>query len=166
MTRWDIRQDLRPLIAGNVTLGAFCVAILTRLFNVIQVIRGGVIYPSWAIEAERSIRSTGQSLAPGDMVRVLAVEDIAATLNQKGRNRGLWFDRDMIKHCGRCYTVLRRVERIIDDATGHMLEMKTPCLVLAGTEASGEFLRFCAQHEYPFWREVWLSRESGDRSRR
>ena len=66
--------------------------------------------------------------------------------------------RDMIRHCGQHYTVLRRVERIIDDATGEMLEMATPCLLL--TEASGEFLRFCAQHEYPFWREVWLSRDA------
>ena len=24
-----------------------------------------------------------------------------------------------------------------------------------------EFLRFCAQHEYPFWREEWLSPEAG-----
>ena len=142
------------------TLSAFCVAILTRLFNAVQVARDGVRYPGAALETGRSIRSVGHSPVPGDAVRVLAMGDIVATLNHKGRNRGLWFDRDMVKHCGRRYTVLRRVERIIDDATGQMLEMKTPCLVLAGAEASGEFLRFCAQHEYPFWREVWLSREA------
>ena len=84
---------------------------------------------------------------------------IAPTLNDKGRHRGLWFDRDMIRHCGRRYVVLRRVDRIIDDATGRMRELKTPSLALDGAEASGEFLRFCAQHEYPLWREAWLSRE-------
>ena len=161
MAWWDIRQDVRPLLTGNVTLAAFCVAIITRVFNVVQGARGGVGFPAMVPERERSIRASDQSFAPGDTIRVNSMQAIMATLNDKGRNRGLWFDRDMVKHCGRRYTVRRRVERIIDDATGQMLEMKTPCLVLAGVEASGEFLRFCAQHEYPFWREAWLSSEPG-----
>ncbi len=160
MTRWDVRQDLRPLVSGNVTLGAFCVAILTRLFNAVQEARGGVPYPSLTPGTGSPTRPAGRSLAPGDTVRVRAMEDIVATLDQGSRHRGLWFDRDMVKHCGQRYSVLKRVDRIIDDATGRMLEMKTPCVVLAGAEASGEFLRFCAQHEYPFWREAWLVRES------
>jgi hypothetical protein len=162
MRWWDVRQDLRPLFSGNVTLVAFCVAILTRLFNAVQRARGGVDYPSMALGPGGDFRLAGESLAPGDTVRVRAMADIVVTLDPRGRSRGLWFDRDMAKHCGRRYTVLKRVDRIIDDATGRMLEMKTPCLVLAGAEASGEFLRFCAQHEYPFWREVWLSREVED----
>jgi hypothetical protein len=36
-------------------------------------------------------------------VKVKEKEDIAATLNTRGRNRGLWFDREMTKHCGRAY---------------------------------------------------------------
>jgi hypothetical protein len=160
MASWDVRQDVRPLFAGNVTVGAFCIAMLTRLFNKTQAARGGAGYPGWSFKTEASARSVERGLTPGDTVRVLPIEAIAATLNEKGRHRGLWFDRDMIRHCGQRYAVLRRVERIIDDATGEMLEMATPCVVLAGAEATGEFLRFCAQHEYPFWREVWLSREA------
>ena len=87
------------------------------------------------------------------------MEDIAKTLNQKGEP-GPWFDAEMVKHCGRRYTILKNVERIIDDATGQMLQMKNPCLLLAGADASGEFHRFLAQHEYPFWRDVWLSPET------
>src|SRR4030095_13701663 len=71
LKKWDVRQDLRPVLAGNVTLAAFCVAILTRLFNIVQMARGGVSYPGWAPAAGRSVRSTGHSLAPGDKVRVL-----------------------------------------------------------------------------------------------
>ena len=159
MRRWDVRQDLRPLAAGNVTVSAFWVALLTRLFNAAQGARGGVQYPSMMPGPASGLRPVERGLAPGDTVRVRTMEDIAATLDQGSRHRGLWFDRDMVKHCGRRYGVLRRVERIIDDATGRMLEMKTPCVVLAGAEASGEYLRFCAQHEYPFWREAWLSLE-------
>jgi hypothetical protein len=163
MTTWDVRQDLRPLARGNVTLGAFCIAILTRLFNAVQQARGGVAYPSMMPGARNTTRPPGQGFAPGDTVRVRAMEDIVATLDHGGRHRGLWFDRDMVKHCDRRYSVLRRVDRIINDATGRMLELKTPSLILAGAEASGEFLRFCAQHEYPFWREEWLSPDSGVR---
>jgi len=51
MARWDVRQDLRPLFAGNVTIGAFCVALLTRLFNTVQAARGGVGCPGWSPKA-------------------------------------------------------------------------------------------------------------------
>ena len=160
MSHWDIRQDLRPLLAGNVTVRAFCVAVLTRLFNEVQEGRGGTGYPApWRGPLARPSR-VAHGVAPGDRVRIRRRDEIVATLDARGRHRGLWFDEDMIKHCGHSYRVRQRVERIIDDATGQMREMKGPCLLLDGVDASGEFLRLCAQHEYPFWREVWLSPET------
>jgi len=39
-----------------------------------------------------------------------------------------------------------------------MAIMKTPCLMLEDVIATGEFLRLCPQHEYIFWREIWLQR--------
>ena len=62
----------------------------------------------------------------------------------------------------------RKVARIIDDVSGKMLEMKTPCIVLEGADASGEFLHFCPQQERIFWREGWLApdRSSSTRTRR
>ena len=159
MAKWDIRQDFRPLVAGNVTVGAFCVAMLTRLFNAAQGLRGGTGHPGWEPRTTERAQPIGRELVRGDAIRVLTMEAIAPTLNEKGRNRGLWFDRDMIRHCGRRYAILGRVDRIIDDATGQMRALKTPSFILEGVEASGEFLRFCAQQEYPLWREVWLSRE-------
>jgi len=79
-------------------------------------------------------------------------------LNRTYKNRGLWFDRDMVKHCGKRYRVLARVDRIIDDATGEMRTMKTPCVLLDGADYSGEFLNFNVQHDPFFWREAWLER--------
>jgi len=95
-------------------------------------------------------------LASGDTVRVLDSERIVSTLDEKSRNRGLSFDEEMIKHCGGQYPVAMRIDRILEKS-GRMLEMKTPCIVLDGVEASGEYLRFCAQHEYLYWREAWLA---------
>ena len=159
MKSWDFRQDLRPLFSGNITLAAFCVAMLTRLFNRIQGMRGGSGFPPMTLSPGNHIPSADFCLGTGDVIRVLSASEISKTLNQKGRNRGLWFDQDMLKHCGQRYTVLKRVDRIIDDATGQMISMKTPCIVLDGVECSGEFLRFCAQQDYPYWREAWLARE-------
>src|SRR5438128_7371384 len=44
-SRWDLRQDVTPLLTGNVTVSAFCVALLTRLFNRVQRLWGGPGYP-------------------------------------------------------------------------------------------------------------------------
>ncbi|TMA71607.1 MAG: hypothetical protein E6J67_22365 [Deltaproteobacteria bacterium] len=94
-------------------------------------------------------------------MRVIGSERIAATLDTTRRNRGLWFDQEMLKHCGQRYRVSNRVERLIDISTGGMLEMKTPCLVLEGVDSSGESMRFWAQHEFLYWREAWLEPETG-----
>jgi hypothetical protein len=163
MKHWDVRQDLRPLLAGNLTFSAFCVAMLTRLFNAAQAARGGAGYPCAEGGSTRNLGTAAHGIAPGETVRVLGPGDIAASLDHQGRHRGLWFDRDMVRYCGQRYTVLKRVERLIDVTTGQMLEMKTPCLILDGVETSGEFQRFCSQHEYPFWREAWLLREADER---
>jgi len=154
---WDVRQDLRPLLSGNVTALAFTVAILTRLFNAAQALRGGSGFPAMSSGTLKKTPLVVHGLTPGNRVRVLSRQQVAETLDVHGRNRGLWFDRDMIKHCGGRYTVARRVERIIDDASGKMLEMKTPCIVLEGADASGEFLHFCPQQERILWREGWLA---------
>lgn len=154
----DLRQDIRPLIAGNVTLAAFAVAVFTRFFNRAQGLRGGVGYPPGRSSMQKTSPKIDRGLKAGDWVEVESPDAIGKTLDSTGRNRGLWFDRDMLKHCGRRYRVHGVVERIIDDTDGQMRPMKLPCLVLDGVSTSGEFLRFCAQHDFPFWREAWLTK--------
>jgi hypothetical protein len=154
---WALLQDLRPLLAGNITTRAFFIAIATRYFNFIQGLRGGDGFPLVPL-ADSTPAASPTRLEPGMEVRVLPIEAIVRTLNKSSRNRGLWFDRDMIKHCGTKQTVLARIERIIDDATGEMRVMKTPCIVLDGVDYSGEYLHFNAQHDGFFWREAWLER--------
>ncbi len=157
LRRWDVRQDLRPLLAGNVTLRGFLVVLLTRLFNYAQGIRGGISFPFVPGGGVLQTPTVTSDLLRGDTVRVLTAEEIGRTLDKKGKNRGLWFDRDMVKYCGRTYQVLKRVTRIIDDATGEMRPMKTPCIVLKNAQYSGEYLRLGAQQDHLFWREAWLS---------
>jgi len=158
MSPWDPRQDLRPLLAGNVTVAAFGVAILTRLFNLAQRLRGGIGFPANQRSSSAVSQRTDLNLQPGELVRVRDPQRIFETLDQSGRNRGLWFDRDMLKRTKQQYKVLARIDRIIDDASGRMLQMKTPCIILDGVDCSGELMSFSPQHDFPFWREAWLER--------
>ena len=99
---------------------------------------------------------TPPSLQPGQWVRVRSSEEIARTLDKNSKNRGLWFDRDMLKHCGSLRQVRSRVHKIIDIRTGTMIPMKTACIMLEDVHYSGEFQGFGEQHDYLYWREAWL----------
>ena len=160
MSWWDVRPDLRSLFYGNVGLLAFLVAVLTRLFNAVQALRGGCDYPFRPV-SDRSITPKDDlGLKPGDRVLVKSKEAIAHTLDKHDRNRGLRYDREMIRFSGSRFTVRRRVNTIIGEDSARMLTMKTPCITLEGATATGEFLRFCPQDEYVFFREIWLQRDN------
>lgn len=95
----------------------------------------------------------------GEKVRVKSVDQIRDTLNSSGCNRGLWFDAgEMAGFCGSELVVSRVLNRLIDEKTGELRELKTPCIVLSETECTGISRRFCSRGMLHFWREVWLER--------
>jgi hypothetical protein len=100
-------------------------------------------------------------LKPGDWVRVRSTTEIAETLDESARNRGLRFDREMVPHCSRTYQVKCRVERFIDERSGEMVELASDCFILEGVVCSGDLSDrrwFCPRAIYPWWREAWLRR--------
>lgn len=98
-------------------------------------------------------------LEVGDKVRIKSFEEILKTLDAQGCNRGLWFDEaEMRPFCGQTSTVSRQITRIIDEATGELLNLKVPSVVLNETQCSGLSRRFCGRGMLHFWREVWLER--------
>jgi|SRR6516164_809487 hypothetical protein len=88
--------------------------LLDRQFNRVDRLRGGSGFPPLSRGTLKRTPGSTYRLAPGDNVRVLRNERIAATLDEGSRNRGLWFDQEMIKHCGQHSRVSRRIDRIID----------------------------------------------------
>ena len=98
------------------------------------------------------------NLQPGELVEVRSIEEIVSTLNRENRNRGLLFDGEMTPYCGGIYRVLRRVNRIINENTGKMMEMKAPCIVLEGGVCKSDYHRLCPRAIYSYWRENWLKR--------
>ena len=72
-------------------------------------------------------------LQPGELVRVKSREEILATLDENLLNRGMGFDAEMSRFCGRTAVVQARVDRCLDERTGRMLTMKNPCIILENT---------------------------------
>ena len=64
----------------------------------------------------------------------------------------------MSRYCGRTARVQARIERCIDERTGRMLTMRTPCIVLEGLVCAGAYNVNCPREFVPFWREIWLER--------
>jgi hypothetical protein len=115
-----------------------------------KFIKGGVISGKTPTEIT--------NLQPGEWVRVKSKAEIEKTLNAELLNRGLGFDAEMSRFCGRTAKVARRVDHIIDEKTGRMLEMKSPCIVLEGVVCEGAFHASCMRAIPSYWREIWLER--------
>ncbi|MFD1544488.1 hypothetical protein [Nonomuraea guangzhouensis] len=98
------------------------------------------------------------NLQPGELVRVRSRQEILDTVNEDLSNRGMNFDAELARHCGRTARVRARVDRCIDEPSGRMLEMKTPCIVLEGVVCEGVHSLNCPREFFPFWREIWLER--------
>jgi hypothetical protein len=146
------------LTQGNVRLGPFVTGVCIAIFNWAQTLRGGVTFPFIRGSAGTTTPHEDLGLEPGEQVRVKAKAAIEATLSAGSRNRGLWFDGEMLRFCGGTYRVASRVERLIDERSGKLMTLRSPCVILEGVTASGEYLAFCPQNEAILWREIWLER--------
>jgi hypothetical protein len=165
---WDARQYVRDLRTGNTGPFKLGRGLAVFLFNKYQGfskrflparlrIREGRWYPFTYGTLDKT--PTGVlGLQPGELVRVKSTEEILATLDRNGRNRGLTFDGEMLKYCGRQARVLRRVTHIIEERTGRMLTLPRDCIILEDVTCQADYHRFCPRGIYPYWREIWLER--------
>lgn len=157
----NLAQYWRELTNGNFGLFRF-IFIAVRGFPMEIARRVGLLKPM-PLQGPGS-KSTGTALLdlkPGDLVQVRSPAEIAATLDEKGLNRGLSFDREMLPFCGRTLRVRDKVKRIVDDKTGRMLTIPKDCVILEGAVCSGERSPgtwYCPRQIYPYWRESWLRR--------
>ena len=97
-------------------------------------------------------------LRPGELVRIKSKREIEATLDQGNKNRGLLFDGEMARHCGRTARVRARVERLVDEHSGKMIEIHSDCILLEGVVCQADYHRLCPRGIYSYWREIWLER--------
>jgi len=182
---WDVRQYMTDVWCGNVGIRRLLrVGVLRGLFHLRSL---GIGYrPSLALYDAVHKLITGRpspydkdglipvgdptpteqlNLASGDWVQVKSHQEIRGTTTEQNFNRGMRFDVEMVPFCERTFKVDRKVERLIDERTGKMLIMKSPCIVLDGVVCSADYsnLRlFCPRQIPPYFREIWLRRVLGD----
>lgn len=107
-------------------------------------------------DRDRTPRAS-HGLAAGDQVRVRGREEIAATLDREGKNRGMEFVGEMQAFLGGSYEVERRVERIVVEQTGELRQLRDT-VALKGVRCDGACIGGCSRFNYLFWREAWLDR--------
>ena len=160
--RWDLRFYVRDLASGNVKFFEFIRFGALAALNAFLRRWFGFGLPRVRGRSGEKTPSCELNFQPGELVRVRSKSEIEQTLNRHSRNRGMWFDVEMVRFCGKGpFTVLRRVEKIINEKTGQMMNMKNPCIILDGVTCSGNrsYQRmFSRRHEYAYWREIWLER--------
>jgi hypothetical protein len=170
LPQYDPRQYVRDLTSGNVTLRVFLVGLIVYAFKKYQLmterilprrlrIHGGKPYPFYQ-GTGTGARTPIVDVAPGQVVEIRKKDEIMATLSPENRNRKLWFDPEMVPHCGKRAPVNRHVQRIIDESTGKMIKL-SDCVVLDDVVCQGIYHRFCPRSLDQYWRSAWLRTLNG-----
>lgn len=173
----SLGQYQQDVASGNVSVLRVVTAFLVALFNRYQdlstrllperlrfrgglhwgFLRGGVVSGRTPTEH--------LDLMPGELVRIKSREEIMATLDTKLLNRGMGFDAEMARFCGRTARVKARATRCVDEKSGRMLTMKSPCIILEDIVCEGALNANCPREFVCWWREIWLERVGEARAR-
>lgn len=169
ISAWDVRQYVRDVTSGNARALPMLRSLLIMTFNKYQKVSKRLLPRPLLINGGQSFRFVSGALEgktpkeildlqPGEWVEIKSKEEILATLDQTGHNRGLRFDVEELRYCGTRARVLRRVNRIVDENTGKLLRLPNDCVILEGVICPGDYHQYCPRSIYPFWREIWLRR--------
>jgi hypothetical protein len=159
---WDSRSLLGQVTTRNVGIVRF-VRVMTRAV-LGHIARKTGLLPRFTLAPQTPPNEAFEAppprgLAVGTRVRVRSREEIVRTLTPDGKNKGLWFDREMLRYCGTTARVQAKVERFIDEPTGRLVRLSSDCYILAGAVCSSDVSDgrwFCPREIYPWWRECWL----------
>ena len=178
---WDIRQYLRDYFSGNVTLGRIFSGVAYWIYYSFSEAGIGVgrpmrwLYDKWnphlggtPFPRKKGVIPEGQptpllnlGLQPGELVRIKSQEEILLTVDTSNKNRGMYWDAELVPYCGKTFRVRSRVTRLIGERTGKIQVMKNPCIILDSVVCQARYSScrmFCPKEMYPYWREAWLER--------
>jgi len=96
------------------------------------------------------------NLKPGDLVEVKSEAEIRATLDERGKTRGLLFTADMQRYAGQRFRVFKRVESIFLEESKQRRTIKNT-VILETVYCPGVTFR-CDRSCFLFWKEAWLRR--------
>jgi len=182
---WDMRQYIEDFTSGNAGMWQIMKGGIYAGYYRLSLSRLGLgplmrwfydrFHPLWRgtlfprhrgiirVDEPTPVPASPLNLQPGELVRVKSHGEILKTLNTENKNRGLFFDAEMVPFCGGTYRVLKRVNKIIDEKTGKMIKMKSESIILQGVFCQSRYSdcrMFCPRAIYSYWREIWLERVS------
>ncbi len=179
---WDIRQYIEDYRSGNVSLRRMLAGLVYSayynlsqagiglgrpmrwLYDRLSSLWGGTLFPrtGGTIPEGQLTPAQALNLQPGELVRVKSHQAILQTISISSmKNRGMCWDAELVPYCGQTRRVLKRVSRIVDEKSGRMVEMKTPCIILDSVVCQSRYSgrrMFCPRSIYSYWREIWLER--------
>ncbi len=178
---WDFRQYARDYLSGNISFGRILSGIIYWIYYTLSEAGIGVgrpmrwlytkLNPLWGgtgIPREKGVIPEGVptplvklNLQPGELVRVKSQEEILRTVDTGNKNRGMYWDAELVPYCGKTYRVRGRVTKLIGERTRKMVVMKNPCIILDSVVCQARYSpcrMFCPKEMFPYWREAWLER--------
>jgi hypothetical protein len=178
---WDPRQYVEDYTSGNTRLSRLLAsflflfyeqlvaaglglgAALRWIYDVFQSARGAPPYPWRLGKIPLGVKTptTILGVQPGEFVKIRSYGEILETLDEKGLNRGMSFDAEMVPYCGKTFRVLDRISTIINEKTGKMQHLKNECIMLDKVVCLACYAKYrlaCPRSIYPYWREIWLER--------
>jgi hypothetical protein len=154
---WEPKQYVRDVCLNDVSLGEVVRGVSIAAFSKVLRLLTKRSFPSVAGKLKKT-PTESLGLQPGEWVIVKSKAEILATLDARGRNRGLSFDAEMIPFCGKRVRVMRRVERLIEEKTGRMIQPAGVGIILENVFCVARYRRSCPRAIFPYWREIWLER--------
>lgn len=100
-------------------------------------------------------------LRAGDWVEVKTIEEILATLDEKGRLENLPFMPEMVAYCGRRFRVESRAHKTCDTVNKTGGRHLRGTVHLEGVRCDGAGHGGCQAQCLIFWKEDWLKPLSG-----
>jgi len=178
---WHFHQYVQDVRSGNVRVSQIVGAVffyvyheitqagiglgsaMRWLYDRVQKLRGGTPYPWRRGQVPKGVRtpSSKLDLRVGELVKVRSYAEILETLDEEWKNRGMYFDGELVPFCNGNHEVLSRVEKIIDEKSGRMTRLKNDAIILKDVACEARYAKcrhFCSRAIYPYWREIWLER--------
>ena len=160
---WSVSSLVHELTGGDVGPWQF-VRFMTRLVveelaRRMRLLSPSPFPPKHPNEQPSAAATPLRGLRPGELVQIRTKGEIRETIAPNGKNRGLWFDREMLPYCGRTARVKTKVERFIDEGSGRLVELASDCYILDDVvcqSSRSDGRCFCPRAIYPWWRECWL----------
>jgi hypothetical protein len=118
----------------------------------------GWLFGKWPSGTLDKTPTMALGLLPGDRVVVRSKEEIRATLDAAGKNRGLRFTAEMEVFCGQEFVVQNILDRMILEHTGEMLDVRNTVILDQVTCRCTFAIGGCHRAENAYWREIWLRR--------